>query len=98
MPGVVKKMQTMKPKLLAALMEDPAGIAEKLLLLRNVFPSANIEQMVLRDFSLLLEKSIAEVEEAAQKLQEILPADVDLDRSGFIAQYETFKASLLNLS
>lgn len=80
MPGLTKKMQTMKPKLLAALTENPAGIAEKLLLLRNVFPTANIEQMVLRDLSLLLEKTVEEVQAAAVKLREILPPDVDLDR------------------
>lgn len=88
MPGLAAKLHTVKPRILAALAADPAAIANRLLHLRTLFPTANVEQMALRDFDLLLSRDVVEIGKAAADLREILPQDVDLDRRAFDPLYK----------
>lgn len=83
LPGLTLRMHTMKAGVLAKLAEDPAAIAEKLLQLKAVFPTGNVQQMVLRDVHLLFQ-SIEDVSKAAADLRELLPPDVDVDRCRFL--------------
>jgi len=80
LPGLLEKVDKVKPTVLAALVQDPAGIANKLVLLKAVLPGANIELLVLRDFQLLLETPVEEVAASVAELRKLLPEDVDLDR------------------
>lgn len=80
LPGINDRMHTVKADLLAKLLSDPSKIAERLLQLKSIFPAANVQQMALRDFGLILTKSVAEIAQAAKELKEVLPSGVDIDR------------------
>ena len=80
LPGIREKMHTIKADKFASLVEDPAEIAERLIQLKAVFPKANVEQMVLRDFNLLSTRKVEEITHAAEELRKSLPSTVDIDR------------------
>ncbi len=80
LPGIRERMQTIKADKFAALVESPANIAERLIQLKAIFPGANVEQMVLRDFNLLLTSSIQDIAESARELRRLLPYTVQIDR------------------
>lgn len=80
LPGLVAKIGKIKPTMLAALVQDPVAIANKLVQLKAVLPGANIELLVLRDFQLLLETPAEEVAASIARLRELLPSDLDVDR------------------
>lgn len=86
LPGIKERMHTIKANKFASLVENPAKIAERLIQLKAVFPKANVEQMVLRDFDLLLNWSIEEVTQAAEDLRESLPSSVNVDR--YVSDFE----------
>jgi hypothetical protein len=80
LPGLVEKIEKVKPSMLAALVQNPAAIASKLIQLKALLPGANIERLVLRDFLLLLHTPVEDIAASVAKLKRILPPDVDLDR------------------
>ena len=80
LPGISERMHTIKADSLARIVENPANIAERLTQLKAIFPNANVQQMVLRDFDLLLSQSVDGVAQAASGLREILPKGVELDK------------------
>lgn len=80
LPGISERMHTMKADSLAKLVDDPARVAERLTHLKAIFPQANVQQMVLRDFNLLLNVSPEKIREAAEDLRDYLPEEVDVDR------------------
>ena len=81
LPGIRERMHTIKADRFASLVENPARIAERLIQLKAVFPKANVEQMVLRSFDLLLTRSVEEISQAAEELRDLLPSAVNVDRS-----------------
>ena len=80
LPGINDRMHTVKADLLAKLLEDPLRVAERLMHLKNIFPGADVQQMALRDFGLLLHRSVENITQAAQDLKDLLPAEVEIDR------------------
>lgn len=80
LPGIRERMRTIKADKFVSLARDPAQIAERLIQLKAIFPQANVEQMVLRDFNLVLAISVEQIAEAAQELREMLPSTVHIDR------------------
>ena len=71
----------MKPDVIAQLCNKPEAIAERLIHLKTVFPSANVEAMALKNTDLLLVKSADNISSAAAELRAFLPPQVDIDRS-----------------
>lgn len=80
LPGINERMATIKADCLAKLVENPARVAERLTQLKAIFPRANVQQMVLRDFNLLLAESADGIARAAEELREFLPSSVQIDR------------------
>ena len=70
----------MKPDVIAQLCDKPEAIAERLIHLKTVFPSANVEAMALKNTDLLLVKSADNISSAAAELRAFLPPQVDIDR------------------
>ncbi len=47
-PGFQARLQRIRPQLLAALVCDTAGVADKMVVLKNIFPQADVAQLVCK--------------------------------------------------
>lgn len=89
LPGIKQRMHTIKADHLARLVADPAKVAERLIELKAIFPQANVEQMVLKDFNLLLSVSTDQVSQAADELRAFLPGQVNIDRCRILTPHRS---------
>jgi len=83
-PSIAQKLDEMEPSKLAALVQNPAAIASKVVQLKALLPGANIERLVLRDFQkelhLLLQTPVEKIATSVAELKRILPPYKDLER------------------
>eukprot|EP00884_Botryococcus_braunii_P013573 jgi/Botrbrau1/22216/Bobra.168_1s0047.1 len=79
-PGIESRMSAMKADILVGFLSDTAGLAVRLISLKQLFPRGDPAQMVLARPSLALSsEGLEAVQEAAERLRTLLPG-VDVDR------------------
>lgn len=61
LPDLASQLPSLHPKTLAVLAADTAGVAQKLIWLRLLFPSADVSQMISRRPTLLLDEEFEQV-------------------------------------
>lgn len=79
LPSLSSKLAYIKPSLLAGLVKDPADVLDKLVQLRDIFPEADVEKIVVAQPELLL-KEIHAVRSEVNQLRGLLGVD-DIDRA-----------------
>lgn len=79
LPDLAAKLPLMKPQLLARLASNTRAVAQGLLQLKEVFPKADVGVIAVRCPGLVLgDVPLGQVQEAAQKLRQLLPnSEVD---------------------
>ena len=75
------KMTVMGPDRLAQLSNDPSKLAQKLVTLKRLFPTADTSSMVKNEVSLVLRADLEKIAVAATELRSMLPG-VNVDRYG----------------
>eukprot|EP01026_Neomeris_dumetosa_P026987 TRINITY_DN2196_c0_g1_i18.p3 TRINITY_DN2196_c0_g1~~TRINITY_DN2196_c0_g1_i18.p3 ORF type:complete len:132 (-),score=20.53 TRINITY_DN2196_c0_g1_i18:784-1179(-) len=87
----------MKQDVLTAFVANPNNLAQRLIRLKDIFPSANVGEMLLKRVSLGLNEDLDNIEQGVKEIRKLLPkvnVDVLAQQNPVVLNFQSFKQAL----
>eukprot|EP01024_Parvocaulis_polyphysoides_P023122 TRINITY_DN2139_c0_g1_i3.p1 TRINITY_DN2139_c0_g1~~TRINITY_DN2139_c0_g1_i3.p1 ORF type:complete len:289 (-),score=38.00 TRINITY_DN2139_c0_g1_i3:140-964(-) len=96
-PEIQSRLKIMKIRDLTAFLADPNSLAKRLFTLKQIFPTANVGEMLLKRVSLGLNEDLDQLAKGVQEMREMLPR-VDFDhlaqQNPVVLSFRSFKNAI----